>query len=342
MTLKIGEKIKELRKKADVTQERFAEYLNVTAQAVSKWEVGGGYPDIELLPSIANFFNVTIDELMCFDISKNHEKINKIFMQVSRHSLKGAAVEFLRNAVREFPNNYRLLEALTTYLKSEGKSDGEKLKNLHESISISKRIIEDCKDDNMRFRMLESLALSYNQTGDKEKALETAHKLPYALNSREKVFDAILGENRNEAVEISAKKDSIIIENLELFADEKNIQPIFESLNFMLNVPGYINVDFWGISNTVKNNNAYFANCIQVKEIPEEIEQRRENCVKGVILDIKASPKDTTLEIINNFIDNISKSFGYDDVNVIFGIRFDDTMISGEIEATVIELSCRV
>ena len=78
MTLKIGEKIKDLRKKADVTQERFAEYLGVTAQAVSKWEVESGYPDIELLPSIANFFSITIDELMCFDILKNQEKINDI------------------------------------------------------------------------------------------------------------------------------------------------------------------------------------------------------------------------------------------------------------------------
>ena len=47
MTIKIGEKIKELRKKADVNQEKFAEYLGVTAQAVSKWEVEGCYPDIE-------------------------------------------------------------------------------------------------------------------------------------------------------------------------------------------------------------------------------------------------------------------------------------------------------
>jgi DNA-binding transcriptional regulator YiaG len=47
MIIKIGEKIKELRKKADVTQERFAEYLGITAQAVSKWEVESGYPDIE-------------------------------------------------------------------------------------------------------------------------------------------------------------------------------------------------------------------------------------------------------------------------------------------------------
>lgn len=50
MTIKIGEKIKVLRKRADINQEQFAEYLGVTAQAVSRWEVEGCYPDIELLP----------------------------------------------------------------------------------------------------------------------------------------------------------------------------------------------------------------------------------------------------------------------------------------------------
>ena len=47
MTIKIGEKTKDLRKKADVTQEKFAEYLGVTAQSVSKWEVGSGYGNVK-------------------------------------------------------------------------------------------------------------------------------------------------------------------------------------------------------------------------------------------------------------------------------------------------------
>ncbi len=59
----IGEKIALLRKERDVTQTQLAEYLCLTPQTVSRWEVGNGTPDVTLLPRIATFFSVSIDEL---------------------------------------------------------------------------------------------------------------------------------------------------------------------------------------------------------------------------------------------------------------------------------------
>ena len=56
MMLKIGEKIKELRKAQDITQDKLASYLNISYQAISKWENGTALPDITIVPKIANFF----------------------------------------------------------------------------------------------------------------------------------------------------------------------------------------------------------------------------------------------------------------------------------------------
>lgn len=203
MTIKIGEKIKQLRKKADVNQERFAEYLGVTAQAVSKWEVGDCYPDIELLPSIANFFNITIDELMCFDIMIKQEKIDLIIKQAGSERSKkwfdGSNTDMLRNAIQEFPNDYELLYSLAktlcytkepyVFLNKE-----EKQKNLKESISICKRILGVCMDDYLRFRTIHVLAKAYKEIGEEEKAIETANKLPLARDSRDMVLPDILKE----------------------------------------------------------------------------------------------------------------------------------------------------
>ena len=64
MKLTIGENIRNFRKKHDLTQEAFADRLGVTYQSVSRWENGTTYPDLELLPAIAEALSVTFDELL--------------------------------------------------------------------------------------------------------------------------------------------------------------------------------------------------------------------------------------------------------------------------------------
>lgn len=60
----IGDKIKMLRRKRKLTQSQLANELNVTAQAVSKWEKGLSYPDIETIIKISELFDVTTDYLL--------------------------------------------------------------------------------------------------------------------------------------------------------------------------------------------------------------------------------------------------------------------------------------
>ena len=62
--MKLNEQIAFLRKEKGITQEELATALGVTNQAVSKWEKGQNCPDIELLPEIADYFNISIDDLM--------------------------------------------------------------------------------------------------------------------------------------------------------------------------------------------------------------------------------------------------------------------------------------
>ena len=64
MNIKISENIANLRKKKGITQEDLANQFNVSNQAVSKWEAGKCFPDIELLPELACYFEVSIDELL--------------------------------------------------------------------------------------------------------------------------------------------------------------------------------------------------------------------------------------------------------------------------------------
>jgi transcriptional regulator with XRE-family HTH domain len=61
--ISVGQNIRKLRDERNITQQQLADSLGVTSQAVSKWECGTTVPDIAMLPEIADYFSVTIDEL---------------------------------------------------------------------------------------------------------------------------------------------------------------------------------------------------------------------------------------------------------------------------------------
>ena len=82
MQIKIGKVIQRLRKERNLTQEQLAKFIGVSTPAVSKWESGNSYPDIELLPLLADFFNVSIDKLLNYKIDLSEEEVMKIYKEL--------------------------------------------------------------------------------------------------------------------------------------------------------------------------------------------------------------------------------------------------------------------
>ena len=72
--MKFCDKLQKIRKENNITQEGLADKLNVSRQAVSKWESGTAYPDTEKLIQISKIFNVSLDEL----VNDNKESVNKV------------------------------------------------------------------------------------------------------------------------------------------------------------------------------------------------------------------------------------------------------------------------
>lgn len=120
MQLNIGTKIKELRRRDGRTQEALAEALGVTNQAVSRWESGGSYPDMEIVPAIANYFHVSIDELFGYQ-NDREERIKRILEKAKNQiHMQGTILEkdcgnyegivqMLREASEEFPNEPEIM-----------------------------------------------------------------------------------------------------------------------------------------------------------------------------------------------------------------------------------------
>ena len=120
MNVKIGKQIKILRNRDGVTQDRLADALGVTSQAISKWENEIGYPDIEYIVPIANFFNVTVDALFEHDRSESENKIKEYCEKLDEMHRNwvdvNMRINLARQALAEFPADEKLLVRLATAL----------------------------------------------------------------------------------------------------------------------------------------------------------------------------------------------------------------------------------
>ncbi len=136
--LKIGEKIKELRKAQDVTQEKLADYLNISYQAVSKWENGLALPDITLLPKLANFFGVSTDELLDLKASENEIELRRYEKEYHELGRKGKILEKIklsRKVLDLYPRNYQWMLNLAYGLVSYGAtSEQQKYREEHKFV----------------------------------------------------------------------------------------------------------------------------------------------------------------------------------------------------------------
>ena len=82
-TLRIAENIAFLRKQKGITQDELAAFLGVTKASVSKWETGNTMPDIQILPLLASYFDVSVDELLGYEASLSREQIKCLYHRLA-------------------------------------------------------------------------------------------------------------------------------------------------------------------------------------------------------------------------------------------------------------------
>ena len=148
MDLLIGERIKKYRKNKEMTQDALAQALTVSPQSISKWECGDGYPDITLLPAIANFFEVTVDELIGNDEISAKEDVQKNFFEVINSLSLDDQLDLALKYHKKYPRNWHIATSLMHRItRYQGNREVEYRKLL---VDIGERILKDCTDSTMR------------------------------------------------------------------------------------------------------------------------------------------------------------------------------------------------
>ncbi len=209
MTIHISENFKRLRRNYDLTQEQVAEIFGVSPQAVSRWECGASCPDVTLIPIIADYFNVSMEELLGVGESRKNQQIKEIlesFQDAINHGRVYDCIRIARNGVHDFPNNYalwnKLMYALFISADSnanipEWKENQERYKE--EIIEIGEKILRNCTDDDIRLEAKARLGCHYCEIGEIEKGRAVIETLPSKYFSREEQLRwAIFGEEEKQ------------------------------------------------------------------------------------------------------------------------------------------------
>lgn len=173
MHVNLGEKIKELRKRDCRKQEDLAKALGVTSQAVSRWEANGGYPDMSMIPAIANFFHITIDELFGYNNDRNQkirEYCDKAQKMLNCEQDMTECISFLRKGLEEFPEEISIKIRLANALNKQGWNHKGEVPN--ESWEEAAMLYEDIME--VDSSCIVPLLSIYSELGEKEKAVKKA------------------------------------------------------------------------------------------------------------------------------------------------------------------------
>lgn len=264
MQIKIGKVIQCLRKERNLTQEQLAKFIGVSTPAVSKWESGNSYPDIELLPLLADFFNVSIDKLLNYKIDLSEEEVMKIYKELEsgfarieidlsteepkeefRQDLE--SVKKLSNMyIEKYPKSYllklRICSLYQMYSYKFGKSElNDRVK---ETTNILEDIVRNTDDIQIKETALIILSNAYCMLEDYEKTelyLNMIHKS--------------IGDTSVNLAMIYLKQNRL--EEAEILLQNKLFSNIFN-----------ISMDCKGIINVYKN---------QYKELKKKLENRNFN-----------------------------------------------------------------
>lgn len=206
--LHISENIKRLRQEKKITQEQLADFLGVTKASVSKWETGQSLPDINLLPLLASFFDISVDKLIGYNPQLSKEEIVQLYNEFSEDFAEESfeeVMEKLGDYIKMYYSCYPFIFKICVLLINHYMLANEQSRQreiLQLVITLCEHIQQECKDVNICSNsvVLQALAnLQMERPKEVIKLLENGIK-PYRLINQSSVYltmaYTMLGDNQ--------------------------------------------------------------------------------------------------------------------------------------------------
>ncbi|MBO5036241.1 MAG: helix-turn-helix transcriptional regulator [Clostridia bacterium] len=202
--MQIGAKIKYFREKMGVTQAYLAEQMRVSTQAVSKWETGASYPDITIIPALADFFKISCDALLTDGTKTETQLITELQQvtekwDVSTRNGYFSRLSFLEDALERYPRSNKFMLDLA-YMYGTGAEFPE-----YKMFGWKDRIIDYCEcvyanSDTLqeKFEAMTLLCYIYSGTNN-DRVIEIANQMPQIYQSKPAlIYHGYEGEQKFE------------------------------------------------------------------------------------------------------------------------------------------------
>jgi len=263
MKIQIGENIKRLRRDRNITQEALAEILGVSCAAVSKWERGDTYPDITLIFPLADFFGVSVDDLLGYNRARAEAEIGEIFRK--HHALFRAnkteeMICLMRKAKKDYPNNYHIM---VQYMWDIGggfaDNDPEVLLAHKEELSaICERVLDGCTDFRLRLGVLNMKAKLLHAEGKTEEALAVYRdNFSDWYNTEEQKIEQLFAKDTPEF------RDQLVCNIIELssFAANKKLKELWYCKGLSIDEKAEAGIKLGGALSEIRKKYGYTELC---------------------------------------------------------------------------------
>ncbi len=149
MEIFIAENLKQLRSEKGLKQEELAKHIGINVQSISKWERGEALPNTFFLPSIAEFYGVTVDELLGVGKIRREAEIKKFKAEFDSLGMKKeypAQMKLTRSIYADYPNDVTVLRGMMDALRQNG--------YFEESLKFTEKLLKADIDTNTRYEAI--------------------------------------------------------------------------------------------------------------------------------------------------------------------------------------------
>lgn len=176
--IRLSQMIMEQRRKKGISQEELARYIGVSKAAVSKWENEQSFPDILLLPELATYFDITIDELIGYEPQLTKEEIRKQYRYYANKFDGASGNEFdtvfqeCNDMIKKYYSCYPFLYQMAVLLLNQAVNAPDRQQVLEYAVALLIRVRQESEDPNLQKDAISAQVTCHLMQGEPQKAQE--------------------------------------------------------------------------------------------------------------------------------------------------------------------------